>query len=937
MQTSLPEGQTGVADTRFRHWHSLDEQQVARQLDTSLQSGLSADQAVERLAQEGPNELEEAPRPGFMQLVLRQFRDFIVLILIGAAAISAVLGDLEEAVAIMAIVVLNAVLGVIQEQRAEEALAALRKLAAPEALVLRGGHRQAIPANELVPGDLVLLESGNYVPADLRLIEAHNLRVEEAALTGESVAVEKHAHSVLDRDASLGDRINAAFSGTLVAYGRGRGLVVATGMNTQIGMIATMLQSVQTEATPLQKRLDALGRTLGTAALAICGLVFLVGLLRGLDALEMFIVAVSLAVAAVPEGLPAVVTITLALGMREMVRRHALIRRLASVESLGSTTVICSDKTGTLTQNQMTVRQIWVDGIELQVTGGSDRPEGVFLQGDNQVDLKEVPAVTTALWVAALDNDAVMEPDEGSRGGSYRLVGDPTEAALVVAAAKAGAWRDPLELSYPRIREFPFDSARKRMTTVHKVADPVPEDASPFYDREHQAWEVAATKGAPDVVLELCSHYQALDDTRQPLTEEMRGQIMAANESMATQALRVLAVAYRLERVVSEGADPEDVERDLTFVGLIGMIDPPREEVKPAIARARRAGIRTVMITGDYPDTARAIAERIGLLEEGHQVITGKQLGALDKAGLEQQVREIDVFARVSPEHKVAIVDALKSNGEIVAMTGDGVNDAPALKRSDIGVAMGITGTDVAKETADMVLTDDNYVSIVSAVEQGRIIYSNIRKFVYYLLSCNMAEIVVIFLAILAGLPSPLTAIQLLWLNLITDGAPALALGLEKGDPDIMEQPPRPPREPIINRTMRTGISIQTVAIAGVTLAAYWLGLSLFGEDARIAPTMAFATLSFSELLRAFTARSERYLLLRLGLLSNRYMAYAVLSSMLLLLAVIYVPFLRPFFDTAPMGLSQWQYVLPLLLVPSLVAELTKWLVVQRAPARSPA
>ncbi|OGO15862.1 MAG: ATPase [Chloroflexi bacterium RBG_13_68_17] len=911
-------------------WHAREPDDVFETLATSPKDGLSQREAEARLARVGPNELREAPRPTFWHMLLEQFNNFIVIILIVASILSAVLGDYIEAAAILAIVVLNALLGVIQERRAEEALAALRRMAAPEAQVIRDGHRQLIPGRQLVPGDLVLLEAGNYVPADMRLIESANLRVEEAALTGESVPVEKDARVTLRQDVPLGDRRNTAFMGTLVNYGRGKGVVISTGMHTQIGMIATMLQLIQEEPTPLQQRLDRLGKTLGMAALVVCALVFLVGWVRGYPPLDMFLVAVSLAVAAVPEGLPAVVTITLALGMREMIKRHALIRRLSSVETLGSATVICSDKTGTLTQNQMTATRLWVDGMDFEISGRGYAPHGQFHLNGQPVDLREYPAGLTALWVAVLANDASLEPSEKESSG-YQLAGDPTEGALIVAAAKAGASRDAFHLAYPRIDEVPFDSARKRMTTVHKIRDPRPEDFSPFYDATVQDWEVAATKGAPDVVLELCTQYQRIHDKPAPLDDEARRRIMQANDHMTRQALRVLAVAYRADPDVPDQTAPESIERDLVFVGLIGMIDPARPEVLPAMDKARRAGIRTIMITGDYPETARAIAEDIGLLQPGHKVMAGTELARLDDPALRAAVAHTDVFARVSPEHKVRIVDALKHNGQVVAMTGDGVNDAPALKRADIGVAMGITGTDVAKETADMVLTDDNYVSIVAAVEQGRIIYSNIRKFVFYLLSCNVAEILIIFLAIMAGLPSPLTAIQLLLLNLVTDGLPALALGYEKGDPDTMDRPPRPPSEPIINRWMRTGIVVQTVAITGVTLGAYFVGLRAHPQAPEFAETMAFVTLSFSELLRAFTARSEHYPLLKIGLLTNRRMFYAVIGSLVLLVAVVYMPPLQRVFDTVPLGPAQWELVLPLLFVPAVAAELTKWIGGRRA------
>ncbi len=905
-------------------WHALKASDVIAALDTDPKRGLSSEMARERLARFGPNELVEAPRPSFWFTLLQQFRNFLVIVLIVAAIVAAALGDYIEAFAILAIVALNAILGLVQERRAEAALAALMRLSAPEAHALRDGHRQNIPVRNLVPGDIILLEAGNYVPADLRLVETANLRIDEAALTGESVPVEKDARLVLTQAEALGDRHNTAFSGTLVSYGRGIGVVISTGMHTQIGMIAEMIQSVRQEPTPLQRRLDQLGRVLGWAALAVCGVVFLVGWLQSLPPVEIFLVAVSLAVAAVPEGLPAVVTITLALGMNEMIDRHALIRHLSSVETLGSTTVICSDKTGTLTQNQMTVTQMWVDGVTFDISGTGYQPDGQFRVNGSVVELADYPASTSALWVAVLDNDAQFEENLQDPDGGFRVVGDPTEAALIVAAAKAGAYRDTLERAYPRVDEIPFDPIRKRMTTLHKILQPKPEDASPFYNNDLEEWDVAAIKGAPDIILDLCTHYQRMDDTRGRLSDEKRTAILQATDQMARSALRVLAVAYRVEPELAREATPEEVEQDFTFVGLMGMIDPPREQVRPAIATARQAGIRTIMITGDYPDTARAIAGEINLLEKDHSVLSGGELDQIEHETLKGRVAQTDVYARVSPEHKMKIVDALKSSGEVVAMTGDGVNDAPALKRADIGIAMGITGTDVAKETADMVLTDDNYASIVAAVEQGRIIYSNIRKFVFYLLSCNLAEITVILLAILAGLPSPLTPIQLLWLNLITDGAPALALGVEKGDPDTMEQPPRPPKEPVINASMRLSIAIQTAAIAGVTLTAYLLGLVISPDDFLLAGTMAFVTLSASELLRAFTARSERYPLYRIGLFSSRWMLYAVISSLVLLLAVVYIPFLQPIFDTVALGAREWGIILPLLLVPSLVAELTK-------------
>jgi Ca2+-transporting ATPase len=627
---------------------------------------------------------------------------------------------------------------------------------------------------------------------------------------------------------------------------------------------------------------------------------------------DSLITAVALAIAAVPEGLPAIVTINLAIGMREMIRRNALIRHLPAVETLGSASTIASDKTGTLTQNEMTAVALYVDGAQLEVTGQGYDPKGTLRKNGDTIDAAALPDVSRLLLGGMLASDAHLETDvlpSSPQSNGYRMIGDPTEGALVVAAAKANIWRDKAETLYPRVNEIPFDSARKRMSTLHKNPD-----GSGF---------TAFTKGAPEIVLEHCDRILE-NGIEVPLSEEKRVEIQRVNHEMASRALRVLAVAQRHLDALPKNITPGTVEEHLTLIGLIAMIDPARPEVKPAIQKARHAGIRTVMVTGDFPDTARAIAEQIGLLHEGGRVLRGSEIEQMTPDELTKIIDDVDVFARVSPEHKVRIVEALRARDHVVAMTGDGVNDAPALKRASIGVAMGITGTDVSRETADMVLTDDNYVSIVSAVEQGRVIYSNIRKFVYFLLSCNLAEIASIFLATAAGAPSPLTPIQLLWLNLLTDGAPALALGVEKGDPDIMDRPPRPVKEPIINLNMRIGMIVQTIVLTTVTLVAFVIGRHLAPDNWNLARTMAFTTLSSAEVVYAYTARSELNALFKLGLLTNKYMQYAAVTSIALLLLVIYVPFLRSVFNTVILSPMHWMFLIPLILLPSIAAELTK-------------
>ena len=954
-------------------YHAVNRSVVENELATNINYGISDTEAVMRLNISGFNELKEIPLLPYWRLVLSQFQNFVVMILVVASMLSGLMGEWIEAGTIMAIVMLNATIGVIQESKAERALSALKQMSATAATVIRGGSHTKVPSRELVPGDIVILETGNYVPADVRLVETVNLRIEEAALTGESIPVEKDAAGVLPEDALLGDLVNSAFMGTIVTYGRAKAIVTGTGMNTQLGLIAEQIQSIEPEETPLQKNLDYLGKQLGTICLSICVIVFGVAVFNNTDLsllfdpqgglIEylrvnskelsgLFIIAVSLAIAAVPEGLPAVVTITLAIGMREMIKKNALVRRLSAVEALGSASVICSDKTGTLTYNSMTVVKIWLGGLFVTVSGEGYIPEGRFVLGNNVIeDLDEFPPLKTALLVGLLSSDASLEDKLVTSGNHlFRIVGDPTEGGLVVVAAKAGIFRESAFQMYPRLDELPFDSDRKCMSVVFQASPDSHMGLFPHVgnaDPSETMSFVIAVKGAPDVVMAKSKFFMTSDGSITSLSDDLKNSITAAIDAMSEDALRVMAVGYSFCPNYSPemSMTPEEIERDIVFVGLFGIVDPPRPEASSAILKAKKAGIRTVMITGDYPNTAMAVGRSIGLLVPGNRVISGAQLEIMDDAELKKALDYTDVFARVSPHHKVRIVDALRASGAVVSMTGDGVNDAPALKRADIGVAMGISGTDVAKETADMVLMDDNYVSIVSAVEQGRIIYSNIRKFVFFLFSSNVAEIMIIFLATLAGLPVPLAAVQLLWLNLVTDGAPALALALEKGDPDIMEQPPRPKAEKIVNRTMKFGIFIQMVAQSSAVLGAFVTGLYMQipaniisdanpvlavmqynwnGVDVIVAQTMGYATLSLCELLRAFTVRSVRSSIFTIGFTSNPHLLVAVIVSIALTLVTIFVPFLQPIFKTSFLTVFQWQVVFALSLVPAVVEELAK-------------
>ena len=887
-------------------WYQQSPEEVAQSLDTSLTSGLSSGSAQSKLETFGPNELKEQEGKSFLQKLIAQFSDFLILILIAAALISVFVGEAKDAIVIMSIVIVNALLGLYQEGKAEKALEALKKMASPTAKVLRDGNPQEISSSQLVPGDLVILETGDIIPADLRLVESSNLKVEEASLTGESVPVEKRAQETYSEEVSLGDRHNMAYMSTIITYGRGKGVVVETAEGTEIGKIAAMIQTFEEEPTPLQKKLNQLGKVLGMTTIAVCVAVFGIGLLQGREVLEMFMISISLAVAAIPEGLPAIVTIVLAIGMNKMVERNAIVKKLLAVETLGATSVICTDKTGTLTQNEMTVVKVLADNKLIEVEGTGYEPVGDFKLEGSTITTKEFSGLKLLLTIAALANDAKLD----NSSGMYRIIGDPTEGALVTLAGKAGIDSAELNHMYKRIEEIPFDSERKMMTTFHDM--PNDEGVSSF------------TKGAPDIIIGRCNRI-ILDGRVREFTPELKSEVLRVNSDLSRAALRVLAFAFKEYASLPADPSPDKNESDMIFVGLTGMIDPPRPEARDAIALCKKAGVNAIMITGDYKETAFAIAKDLGMAETEDQAMMGEKLDGLSDEELQEVVKNTKVFARVSPEHKVRIVSALRANGDIAAMTGDGVNDALAIKKADIGVSMGITGTDVAKNTAEMILTDDNFASIVAAVEEGRIIFSNIKKFVYFLLSCNIGEILLVFTSILMNLPVPLLPIQLLWLNLVTDSFPALALGVEKGEPDIMNQPPRNPDEAILDKRMLVGVTFQAIAVAAASLSAYLLALRMYGlENIEEARTITFATLIVAELLRAYSSRSQKFTLAKIGVFSNKSMVYATLGAFLLLLAVIYIPFMNGIFYTFPLTFVDWEIVLSFAFIPLVVGELTK-------------
>lgn len=855
-------------------WYLKNIDTTIKELRSSY-DGISSKEAKTRLRQYGPNALEEKKKKTPFMMFLDQFRDFMILVLIAAAIVSGIIGEATDTIAIIVIVTLNAIIGFLQEYRAEKAMAALKKMAAPFATVIRDGMPLNIPASQLVPGDIVILEAGKVVPADMRLIETVQLKIEEASLTGESVPVEKHTGTLRDEHIPLGDRKNMAYKGTFVTYGRGKGIVVNTGMNTEIGKIATMLQEEEDVKTPLQKRLANFGQKLAIAVLIICALLFVIGLMRGEKPLLMLLTAISLAVAAIPEALPAVVTISLAIGANKMVRQNALIRKLPAVETLGSITYICSDKTGTLTLNKMTVEELYVDGKLV-------RTEEIELESQSPLSLDHKHSAISLLMTAlSVSNDAQID----SNGN---VLGDPTEAALYTIAKDMGFDKRDMEKLMPRVAELTFDSERKCMTTIHK---------------QNEGY-LSFTKGAADVIIDKAENILTTHGLK-PLDMKELNEI---SERMAADGLRVLCIAMKNWDTLPDNLSPENVESGLTILGLVGMMDPPREEAKEAVRLCKSAGIVPVMITGDHPLTARVIAEKVGILDNktdgsglnnDNIIITGRELEQLSLEELEEKVEHIRVYARVAPEQKLKIVKALQDKGQFIAMTGDGVNDAPALKRADIGIAMGITGTDVAKEAAHMILLDDNFATIVKAVKEGRRIFDNIRKFIRYAMTSNSGEIWTIFLAPLLGLPIPLLPIHILWINLVTDGLPGLALATEPPEKNIMNRPPRDPKESIFSH----GLGIQII----------WVGLlmglvSLFTEAWAIKighpnwQTMVFTVLCLSQMGNVLAIRSEKESLFRQGILSNKPLLGAFILTFLLQMATIYIPFLNPIFKTAPLA-----------------------------------
>lgn len=877
-------------------WYELRSEEVEKKVNTSLSNGLTDQEVKQRQKQFGYNELKEAERPSALLLFLAQFKDFMVLVLLAATLISGLLGEYIDAIAIMAIVLINGFLGFFQERKAEKSLQALKELSAPQVNVFRNNEWVRILSKDLVVGDIIKFTSGDRIGADVRLFEVKSLEIEESALTGESVPVTKHIEPIRDGDISLGDQENMAFMGTMVTRGSGIGIVVGTGMNTAMGQIAELLQSAQAMITPLQRRLEQLGKILITVALILTFIVVVVGVINGHELYEMFLAGVSLAVAAIPEGLPAIVTVALSLGVQRMIKKNAIVRRLPAVETLGCASVICSDKTGTMTQNKMTVTHLWSGGKTWSVSGTGYDVEGKFSLGDREIKPSDHKTLQQLLTFGVLCNNASLK----QKDEAIVVDGDPTEGALLVAGIKAGLTNEFLAEQFDIVEEFPFDSARKMMSVIVK-------------DRAGNQFVV--TKGAPDVLLGVSSSV-LWDNKQQPLSIDYENKIKNAIEGLASDALRTIAVGFKPLRPNQQLVSEREAESELTFIGIQGMIDPPRPEVRDAVKECKDAGIKTIMITGDHLITAKAIATQLGILPPGGKVLDGYALSKMDVEELEEIVDDVYVYARVSPEHKLKIVKALQSRGHIVAMTGDGVNDAPAIKASDIGIAMGITGTDVAKEASSLVLLDDNFATIKAAIKEGRNIYENIRKFIRYLLASNVGEILVMLFAMLLGLPLPLVPIQILWVNLVTDGLPAMALGLDQPEGNLMKHGPRHPKEGVFARGLGWKIISRGFLIGIATLAAFWVVYHRDPNNLGYAQTIAFATLVMAQLIHVFDCRSERSIFHR-NPFQNMYLVWAVISSILLMLVVIYYPPLQPVFKTYAITPRDWLLVIGMSAIPT--------------------
>ncbi|MDD5774140.1 MAG: calcium-transporting P-type ATPase, PMR1-type [bacterium] len=889
----------------INYWQ-LDKDKIVKLLKTDLVTGLSSREIKDRLDKYGYNQLEEAKGRSPVGIFLDQFKDFIVWVLVSAALVSGFLKEWIDAFVIILIVILNAILGFVQEYRAEKSLQALKKLSSPNSKAIRDGKNCVIPSKELVPGDLIELEAGDNVPADSRIVWlTSNFAVQEASLTGESTPSSKTSIALEEKDVPLADRANMIYMGTFVSAGKARAIVVETGMKTELGKIAGMIQSIEDESTPLQKKLDEFGKWIVYICFILVGIIFLIGLLRGGKVLDLFLTAVSLAVAAIPEGLPAIVTISLALGVQRMVKRHALIRKLPSVETLGSATVICSDKTGTLTKNEMTVQMVFADDKLFKVSGIGYEPTGNLSLEDTQINASDFPGLNKTLLSGVLCNGAQLT----KVNDIYKIIGDPTEGAILTLAGKANIWKKEKEEEYPFVDEIPFDSERKKMTVIRRT--------------DHKYF--AFVKGAPDVLINGCAYIENSSKVGL-LTKEGREKIDRINNELAGKAMRVLGIAYKVLETLPPKIDAKSIEKDMIFLGLAAMIDPARPEVKKAMEECKDAGIKTVMITGDHKNTAVAIAKELGFFNEDSIALTGEELDKLSEEEFSKKVRNISVYARVSPEHKLRIVRAWKKLKEIVAMTGDGVNDAPAVKEADIGVAMGITGTDVTKEVASMIVTDDNFASIVAAVEEGRGIYDNIKKFILYLLSCNAGEIFVMFIASVSGLPIPLLPIHILWVNLVTDGLPAFALGVDPANPNIMKRPPLAANESIVNKERAITMVLQGLFIALCSLSTFIFLLYVAKGSLIYARTGAFIVLSCSQLFHSFNCRSTTRSIFEMGIFTNSKLVLAAIISFLLQMMVVYIPFFDKIFKTEQLSMTHLGLVILISSFPLWAMEIVKFI-----------